>query len=68
MTLRPQALPSVPDATAAAGQTAFPKSSRAVSTNRLYGFEQFNLQKLISFSSTWRVECPLHVRDLGRLP
>jgi hypothetical protein len=30
MTLRPQALPPVPDATAAAGQTAFPKSSRVV--------------------------------------
>jgi hypothetical protein len=25
-------------------------------------------KKLISFSSTWRVEWPPHVRDLGRLP
>jgi hypothetical protein len=29
-----------------------------VSANRLYGFDQFNLQKLLSLPSTWRVECP----------
>jgi hypothetical protein len=37
-----------------------------VSANHVHGFERFILQNVLSFPSTWRVECPRHIHACRR--